>query len=184
MEQNKYIIAFLGHPCTGKSATARTLAERVSDIYLVSTDKQKWLLSGYDRNTHPVPIKEITLGLFEAVCKTGFPIQLEYIRTEEDYRTTLALAEQYGYKLHCFEFRAPLELLLKRFHERVADAKATGKKISVKTEDVFLKNIEMGYYAPADAIVFQTAEMTSEEIVEEVLRHIGTDTLFKEHTQK
>ena len=184
MEQNKYIVAFLGHPCSGKSATARTLAGRVSDIYLVSTDKQKWLLSGYDRNTHPVPIKEITFGLFEAVCKTGFPIQLEYIRTEEDYLACKETAERYGYKLYCFEFRAPLDLLLTRFHERVADAAATGKKISVKTDEDFLRNIELGYYAPADATVFHTGDMTSEEIVEDVLRHIGIDTLFTKDIQK
>ena len=173
MHQKKFIISFLGYACTGKSTTAKALAERASDIYLVSTDKQKWLLSGYDRNTHPVPIKEITWGLFEAVCKTGLPIQLEYIRTEEDYIACKELADKYGYELYCFEFRAPREVLLQRFHARVAEAKITGMQISVTKEDVFLSIIDKGYYAPNGIPVFDTTVTTVNEIVESVIKALG-----------
>ena len=175
MEHKKYIIAFVGHACTGKSVAARTLAERASDIYLVSTDKQKWLLSGYDRNTHPVPIKEITFGLLKAVCKTGLPIQLEYIRTKEDYFACRRVAKKFGYELFVFEFLAPLPILLERFHARVADAKATGKKISITTEEVFLQNIEKGYFAPSNAMRFDTTQVSTEEIVQKVLERLGPD---------
>ncbi len=173
METKKYIIAFLGYACTGKSTSARALAERVSDIYLVSTDKQKWLLSGYDRNTHPVPIKEITFGLFEAVCKTGLTIQLEYIRTEEDYRMCKAVADTYGYEILAFELRAPREVLLERFHRRVAEAKENGTQLSVTKEEVFLQNIEMGYYAPADATLIDTTTLSTEDVVAQVLERLG-----------
>ncbi len=170
MQDKKIIIAFLGYACTGKSTAARILAERESGIYLVSTDKQKWLLSGYDRNTNPpVPIREITWGLFEAVCKTGLPIQLEYIRTEEDYLAVKKTADENGYDIRCFEFTAPREVLLERFHKRVAEAEKTGLQISVKKEEVFLSIIDKGYYAPKGIPVFDTTVLSMEEIVDSIL---------------
>lgn len=169
MQDKKIIIAFLGYACTGKSTAARILAERESGVYLVSNDKQKWLLSGYDRNTHPVPMKEITFGLFEAVCKTGLPIQLEYIRNEEDYLAVLEMASRYGYEFHCFEFTATRGVLLERFHKRVAEAEKTGMQISVKKEEVFLSILDKGYYAPEGIPVFDTTKLSMEEIVDSVL---------------
>ncbi len=183
MQDKKFIIAFLGYACTGKSTVARALADRASDIYLVSTDKQKWLLSGYDRNTHPVPIKEITFGLFEAVCKTGLSIQLEYIRTEEDYLAAKEMADKYGYELRCFEFTAPRDVLLERFHERVEEAKKTGMQISVTREEVFLGILDKGYYAPAGIPVFDTTKLSTEEIVEGVLSEMGPDFVHTEQRQ-
>jgi hypothetical protein len=148
---------------------AKLLAESVSDIYFVSTDKQKWLLSGYDRNTHPVPIKEITFGLFEAVCKTGLPIQLEYIRNKEDFEACKKMAARYGYDFLCVEFRAPREVLLERFRARVVESEKTGTPISTKTEAQFLENLDLGYYAPPDIPIFDTVVQPPEEIVEKVL---------------
>lgn len=174
MQQKKFIISFVGLACSGKSTLAKLLADKVSDIYLVSTDKQKWLLSGYDRNTHPVPIKEITFGLFEAVCKTGFPIQLEYIRSEEDYKKCKELADQYGYSFFCIELEAPRQILIERFHERVANAKANGTQLSFTTDDVFISNLDKGYYAPPGSVRFDTTKVTTGEIISEVLSMLVT----------
>ncbi len=172
MPDKKFIIAFLGYPCSGKSTAGRLIAKHTSGIYRVSTDTQKWLLSGYDRNSVPVPIREITFGLFEAVCKAGLPIQLEYIRTEEDYNSVKEVADKYGYTMHCFEFLTPRDVLIERFHKRLDEAAQGLIRISVKTEDAFLAIVDRGYYAPKGIEQFDTTKVSMEEIADRVMATI------------
>lgn len=169
MPQKKFIISFLGAPCAGKSTTAKLFSEKLSDIYFVSYDTQKWLLSGFDRHKHYALVKEITFGLFETLCKKGIPIQLEYFRTKEEYEKCVEVSKMYGYTLLCIELTAPREVLIERFRERVAHAKITGAKISITTEDQYIENLEAGYYVPPNTISFDTTKVSAEEIVEKAL---------------
>ncbi len=169
MSNQKFIISFVGAPCAGKSTAAKLLAEKLPDIYFVSYDKQKWFLSGYDRHKHYKLVKELTFGLFELVCQSGTPIQLEYFRTEEEYQKCLAVAEKYGYVLVCVELTAPRDVLIERFRERVIESEKTGQKISIRTEDLFIENLDAGYYCPKDIPSFDTTKTTTEDIVAETL---------------
>ena len=169
MPQKKFIISFVGSPCAGKSTAAKLLAEKVPDIYFVSYDKQKWLLSGFDRHKHYGLVKEITFGLFEMVCQKGVPVQLEYFRTEAEYQKCVEVSKKYGYSMLCVELTAPRETLLERFRERVADSKVTGNKISFTTEDLFIENLDAGYYCPANTVSFDTSKISNEEIVAKTL---------------
>ena len=173
MKDKKFIISFVGVPCAGKSTAAKHLAEKLPDIYFVSYDKQKWLLSGFDRHKHYGLVKQITFGLFEMVCQSGTPIQLEYFRTEEEYQKCVETANKYGYKLICVELTAPREVLLERFRERVADSKITGNQISITTEDLFIENIDAGYYCPPNTVSFDTSKTSDEEIVAHTLGLVG-----------
>lgn len=145
------------------------LAEKLPDIYFVSYDKQKWFLSGFDRHKHYSLVKELTFGLFELVCQKGVPIQLEYFRTEEEYQKCIDISNVYGYKLICVELTAPRDVLIKRFHERVAESKISGTKISITTEDLFIENLDAGYYCPLNCISFDTTTVSTEQIVAETL---------------
>lgn len=169
MTSKKFIISFVGSPCAGKSTAAKLLAEKLPDIYFVSYDKQKWLLSGFDRHKHYGLVKKITFGLFEMVCQSGTPIQLEYFRTEEEYQNCVEMSKKYGYTMVCVELTAPREVLIQRFRDRVEDAERTGAKLTFKSEELFIENIDAGYYCPANIVSFDTTKTSTEEIVAETL---------------
>lgn len=138
-------------------------------MYHVAYDKQKWLLSGYHRDTDSKLIKAIVLGLLETVCKLGLSVNLEYFRTKEEYDLVRALAQEYGYELHVFELTAPYAVLLARFHERVENAKEKGSKISMTTDEVFNENYQKGYFVPEGTLSFDTTKVSEEEIVSKIL---------------
>ena len=173
MPQKKFIISFVGSPCAGKSTAAKLLSDKLSDIYFVSYDKQKWFLSGFDRHKHYGLVKEITFGLFEMLCQKGVPIQLEYFRTEEEYQKCVEVSKKYGYTLICIELTAPRDVLIERFRERVSEAKRTGEKLSFTSEDIFIENIDSGYYCPENIISFDTTKVSAEEIVEKTLELVN-----------
>ncbi len=47
----KIILCFSSVSCTGKSKTTNLILEQFRGLYLVVFDKQKWLLSGYERTS-------------------------------------------------------------------------------------------------------------------------------------
>jgi adenylate kinase family enzyme len=173
MNQQKIIISILGPSCSGKTTIRKQLSEKVPSIYHVAYDKQKWMLSNYDRDVHAGLIKEIVFGLFETVVKTGIPIQLEYFNKESEYEKVKEVADTYGYALYCFELMAPQEVLLARFRARVIKAtEMKSKTISVTDEDIFLKNLAKGYFVPPGIPSFDTTMYSPEEICEQILKSI------------
>lgn len=170
MDQQKIIISIIGPSCSGKTTLRKLLSEKIPSIYHVSYDRQKWMLSDYNREIHTGLIKEIVFGLYETVAKTGTSIQLEYFNKEFEYEKVKEIANTYGYTLHCFELRAPQEVLLARFRTRVIKAiEMNSKTISVTNEDVFLKNLEKGYFVPPGTPTFDTTVLSPDQIAEKIV---------------
>jgi predicted kinase len=169
---SKIAIQILGYSCVGKSTIAKHLAQKISGIYHVGYDKQKWLLSGYNRETDRELIKTITLGLLEVVCKTGIPIQLEYFRTEIGYAACKKVLDTYGYAFYTFELTAPYEVLIERFRERVTRAKNAGTRISNTSEETFNQMHTEGYFVPSGTPTFDTTLISEEEITDTILKFL------------
>lgn len=173
--QKKIIIHFIGYSCTGKSSLEKVLKEKLPGWYVVSYDKQKWQLAGYDRLKDSKLIKDITKGLFEVICKLGNSILcLALISTEEEYISYKQIAEKYEYAFISIELTAPKETLLKRFRERVESAKlAKSTTISVTDEEVFLENISKPFFVPKNINSFDTSILKPEEIANKILEELG-----------
>jgi len=170
MENKKIVINVSGKGCSGKSTLSKKLSERISGIYIVSYDKLKWQLGGYNRDLHRPIIKELTIGLFEVVCRQGIPIIIDgFSRTEELYKKYLQTMEENGYKFLPIKLEAPPEVLLDRFRERIASCESKGKKISIMDEDLFIKNNSIKYFDVPNATVFDTSVLSIDEIANKVL---------------
>ena len=172
--EKKFIIHFVGYSCTGKSALEKVLKEKLPGSYVVSYDKLKWQLSGYDRDKDSKLIKEITKGLFETVCKLGNSILcLAMISTEEEYIFYKQIATNYGYKFISIELTAPKDVLLTRFRERVESAKLMdSKNISLTDESIFLSNLEKPFFIPENILTFDTSLLKPEDIAMKVMELI------------
>ncbi|MGH9442960.1 MAG: AAA family ATPase, partial [Thermoanaerobaculia bacterium] len=170
MPPERFVLHLSGHACSGKSTVADALAERLPGLYVVSYDRLKWQLAGYDRTKDGPLVDDLVLGFFEVVCRRHIPVLLDfYFETEAGYTACRAVAEREGYAFADVELTAPLPVLLQRFRQRVADAARTGAKISVTDEAVFLRNAERVFFLPPGSPRFDTSTTDIDAIVDGIL---------------
>ncbi len=173
----KFVIYFVGYSCTGKSTVEKILGTKLPGSYTVHFDRQKWLLSGYHRDKDRPLINQITRGLFEVVCKTGTPILLHGpVREEALFRWYQDVAKANGYTAFVtVHLTAPEDVLLSRFRARVENAlREKSSTISVTDETVFRENLAKTFFVPADALTFDTAVTSAEEIAQKVVGHLSS----------
>lgn len=170
MNPQKFVLHLSGASCSGKSTIGALLAESLPGIYVVSHDKLKWQLSGYERDKDMPLMRKILQGFFEVVCKQGVSVLLDAIvRNEEDYQYFKDVAEANGYRFISVKLTAPKEVLLKRFRERIENGKKNNIKISITSEELFLANIENEFFTPEGTPTFDTSEANPAEVVSEIL---------------
>jgi predicted kinase len=165
-----FVLHLSGHSCAGKSTLEKALAEKMPGTYIISFDKAKWQLAGYDRNKDGPLVDELVLGFYKVACERQVPIIFDfYFRDESRYSACRKIAEQHGYTFASVELTAPLEVRLERFHKRVAEAKSLGSKISVTDDVVFLENAKKNFYLPENTPSFDTSTIDIEEIATRIV---------------
>lgn len=169
----KFAIHIAGPSCSGKTTLSDALGEKFPGLYILSFDKLKWQLAGYNRDQHSNLIKNIELGVFEVICKQAIPLTLNYFcQNAQEYATLQKIADQNGYKFISVQLTAPEDVLLSRFRERAQRAKQIGSKITITDEAMFLKLLEEKFYLPPSTPVFDTAKLSPEAIALEVIKLI------------
>jgi RNase adaptor protein for sRNA GlmZ degradation len=173
----KIVLCFSSYSCTGKTETVNLINEQYRGFYTVAFDKQKWLLSGYERTRDNALIKEIVLDLFEDVCKRNLPIILmSPMTTEETYLRHKKIAEDNGYEMYFISLTAPRDVLIQRFRERVESAKLKESKTIAQTDEgIFLETLDRGFYTSPDTLVIDTSTNTPEEVVAQLLKRANIE---------
>lgn len=167
----KFVIHFVGYPCAGKTTLEDILKEKINKVYSICYDKEKWQLSGYERNKDSELIKDITKGLFEVVCKMGNSILLlSPTDTEEEYHFYKDIAVKYGYEFISIELTAPQDVLITRFRKRVKESREKNFPISVTDENIFIQDLSKSFFTPNDKISFDTSVIKMEDIADEVIK--------------
>src|SRR3990167_3991437 len=118
MTKGKFVIHISGSGCSGKSSLADALAVKFPGAYLVSFDKLKWQLAGYNRNKPGCRefIEDVQLALFEIICRKSIPVFFDfYFRDEQKYAQAKKIVEDNGYSIIHVGLKAPKEVLLNRF---------------------------------------------------------------------
>lgn len=171
MNDRKVAIYLFGYSCSGKSSAETLVRGRFPGLYVIDYDVQKMQLSGYHRYKDSAYIKEIDLGFFEVICKTGKAVLLtsNLLDSETEYLAYAKIADTYGYDLLSFEFTASRDALLSRHRERLEYYRSKGAGDSVKTEEEYLDRIEKPYYIPENAVTFDTTNESSEQIANKIL---------------
>lgn len=168
-----YILVINGPMLAGKS-TLTGLFLKEGNTLRISSDAVKWLIGGYDAENvaHRNLKEEMAFSLAETGVRNGLSLLVDGGHAK--YRNKLReLAEKYEYHYLSINLEAPKNILEKRFQERVLDAKKRDfKKISVTTKEGFDSRYE--WYVTenkdSDAMVFDTAENSPEEVFEKVRR--------------
>lgn len=162
----RFAIHICGRGCSGKTSLAEALGAKFPGAYLIAYDKLKWQIFGYDRNNmnHRSFLKRMQLCLFDFCCDEGVSIITDYFPdTESEFADLEARFQKHGYQFVCVGLTAPEDVLLKRFRERVKEAKEKRWKISLTDEKIFL---EKQSFIPEQARVWDTSKTDVTEIAE------------------
>lgn len=157
--------------CAGKSTLTRLFMEKES-AFRGSYDALKWLIGGYsaDIEIHRTQAKEITFGAISAAVEQGLSIVID--GGFNDYRERYKeLAEKNDFKYLSVNIEAPVDILEKRFLERVESAMIKGNKIACKTLDGFRSRYDwyLSTNKDPDGLVFNSEELTPEEIIMKII---------------
>lgn len=172
----KFILILNGPVCAGKSSVTKLFMQK-DNIFHGSYDATKWLISNYspDIELHRKVTKEI---VFSAVSKAiqfdfSFVIDGGNIDFRDRYKE---LANKNGYMYLSVNIEAPLEILEKRFLERVESAKQSkSKRLAITTLEEF--NLRYKWYLSRnkdpEGIILDSSKLTPEEIQKEIEGLIG-----------
>lgn len=175
MNDKKVAIYLFGYSCSGKSTVETLVRDRFQGLYIIDYDVQKKQLSGYHRHKNSAYIKEIDLGFFEVICKTGKSVMLtsNLLWSETEYLAYAKIAGTYGYDFLSFEFTAPYDTLLSRHRERIEYYRGKGEEDSLKSEEEYLDTLKKPYYVPENTVTFDTSDTSSGQIADEILALCG-----------
>jgi hypothetical protein len=153
------------------------LAEKLSGLYIVSYDKLKWQLAGYDPEKDRALIRSLAFDFFEMVCRKGVPIILDVgFDNETEFLFCRNMAGKHGYMFFDAGFTANREILLKRFRERVKSAQKAKSKIALTDEKIFLEKLSnpCGVFMPSSTTIFDTSVLPAEAIGREILKMLSS----------
>lgn len=169
--KKKTILFLTGPSCSGKSTTLKDLADRIPDNYLLSYDKLKIQLHGYDRDKHKEVMRKLSLGYLDVVCSEGFFILLELWRFEEsDYLLVDTIAKKHGYEFTVVHFTASKDVLTKRCRERISSAISNGIKVPAMAEERYIESFEEDQYLPKGTPSINTSSISNEDVTQSVLK--------------
>lgn len=163
----KKIINFIGYSCSGKTTISNMIFEQNPTCFFLAYDKIKWQLSGYQRDEHRGIISEIERKFLLALLaeeKISFIISDLRFRNEDDFQNFLEIHKIPKENFINIYLKAPLEIRLKRWKERIERCEKIGHKVSITTEELFLRQAAEEIYIPKDAIEFDTSIQSKEEI--------------------
>lgn len=141
----KYLIAIIGHSCTGKSSVLKAINKQSESSYYLVADKVKKYISNY-ANDNPVHLglkDKLVKSTFDIVLNENFSVLFELsfseLRSFDHYYHS---ALQKGFRVIIYEFVAPKNILLGRFNKRLQEGTAKGSRFVTTTEEAYWNNYD------------------------------------------
>lgn len=160
-----------GPMCAGKSTVTKFLMQE-DNVFRGSYDAVKWLISNYsaDNENHRKIAKEIIFSAISTAVESGLSVVID--GGLADYRDRYKeLAQKFNFHYVSVNIEAPVEILEKRFLERVESAtQANSKTISVTTLEGFHSRYQwyLNTNKDPEATTLDSSQLSAEEIVAEI----------------
>ena len=133
-KDKKFILVIYGPSCGGKSSVIELLISKHENLFRVSQDKIKWLISRYDKNKHTEIVYNFLVNLGKDAVSKKFSLVVEGGNVAKNKGKDFRLIAKKN-KMNFFEvnIEAPFDIAKERFKERVKSAKLRKTKLSNKT---------------------------------------------------
>lgn len=141
---NQFILIINGPMVGGKTSALEAILSQQKKVFRVSPNKIKFLISDYTPDRDRELVHECTYLVAEKMLEGGMSLVVEggsVMQGSLNDRLN-QLGEKHNIKVTTVNIEAPLELLKKRFEERVMNSITKGTKISVIDEAGFMQRYD------------------------------------------
>ncbi len=169
------LILINGSSCAGKSTLTKAALKQRERLYYLSYDALKWGFSQYSPKTHWDDVRTVMFAVAETVFALKYDVICDSVIERHHREQLMALAKKHGYAIVEINIEAEYDVLLQRFDERVARAKADPTiRISNLSHDRFRELYDM-YEADKNttAPTIRTDQQSVEENIQSVLALIS-----------
>ncbi len=170
--------------CAGKTTTANLLLKHYPKLFRVCKDKIKWCVSGYSSEVHTDLVNNLLLSLAKSAWNNGYSLVIESDpKIQKDmWKEYKKLAQEKGVKFLEINFEAPLEILEKRFQERLEKGRSKIDKFSVKTKEEMWDRYKLyRKYKKSDIPLINSNRFSPQEITD-ILKKMIEETQEPEAT--
>ncbi|MDD5068404.1 MAG: AAA family ATPase [Candidatus Pacebacteria bacterium] len=176
MQSKKFILIIYGASCAGKSTITEELMKVVPEMFHIRKDKIKWFISQYESMMHNDMLHNMAYDLGKRAVKDGLSLIMEGTPKVESglWKNYKKLADENGMAFYEVNMEADLEVLKKRFQERVDNMHTSGRKLANKSMEHFLFLHDLYLKSKHEGIpTFYSDKQSVEEITGEILKIIG-----------
>lgn len=170
---NQFILIINGPIGSGKTWAVNLIMDRYKKIFRLSANKIKFLISDYTPDRDRKLVQECLMSIADKLVSSGMSLITEggSVRQGDLNHELEDLGKKHNIKVIYVNIEAPLEILKKRFAERVQTSKERGSKLSVTDEEGFIQRYD-AYMALKDPNwpTFDSSILSPEEIAEGIMK--------------
>lgn len=168
------LILINGSTCAGKSTLVKAVLKQRERLYYLSYDALKWGFSQYAPQVHGADVVTVMFAVAEIIFALKYDIICDSVLIREHREQLVALAKKHDYEIVEINIEASYDILLKRFDERVARAKADPTiRISNLSRERFQELYDMYESGKNPSVpTIRTDKYSVEENIESVLKLI------------
>ncbi len=140
----QFILIVNGPMPGGKTSAVEAILSTTKKVFRVSPNKIKFLISDYNPERDRTLVHDTTFLVAEKMLEGGMSLLIEGGSVMQGNLNDLIkeLGKKHGVKTTIVNIEAPLPVLRKRFDERIQANLVSGKKMSITTEEEFMKRYD------------------------------------------
>ncbi len=169
---HQFILILNGPLCSGKTKVADSIMHSYKKVFSLSANKIKFLISDYTPNRDRAVVHECLMLIAEKMLQNGMSLLLEGgSLTQGKLNKSLSeLAHKHGLKVTVINIEAPLDVLKKRFQERLTTAAERGSKLSVTNDAGYMERYNAYQSIKSEGQrTFDSSIQSPEEIAKEII---------------
>lgn len=169
---NQFILILNGPICSGKTKVADSILRGHKKVFSLSANKIKFLISDYTPNRDRTVVHECLMLIAEKMLQNGMSLLLEGgSMAQGKLNESLGeLAHTHGLKVTIVNVEAPLNVLKKRFEERLVTAAERGSKLSVTNDAGYMERYNAYQSIKHEGQeTFDSSIQSPEEIAKEIM---------------
>ena len=170
-----FILIVNGPICAGKTAVIDVLMKEHRKIFRLSANKIKFLISDYTPDRDRQAVHDCLILIAEKMLGVGMSLVMEggSMAQGDLNERLLQLGKKNNVAVLTVNIEAPLEVLLKRFNERVSVGTARGSKLSVRNESGFMERYNAYTHLKGTSQkTFDSSKSSPEQICREIMDQV------------
>ena len=169
---NQFVLIVHGTRDSGANEVVGILNKTLKKVFFVASNRIKFLISDYTPDRDRKLVQEIAVMISEKALDNDLSVIVEggSIEQKKLNQKITDLANTRNIKVVTVNIEAPIEMMKQKFFERIEEAKATGKKISVTNEEELMERINAYFdFKDENNPTFDSSKESVEDIAKKII---------------